>query len=244
MSCISLLTKALEPHTTRSCGVVAVRVESTVAVRFTTCTAIADRRRLRCRAAVKSAPSPAAAAAVLSNLGALLLSSGRLQDSLKVIDDCVQLSKQAGYVKTPFYAGGALLQHFEMHACRKTCRLAMSPALAVQLATAEPAQLCYDMRSGLCTGSIFNKGKALGMLGNAEEAAATYQLAIEAARGVSAGTFTKAYASLKKFTQEQVADMESALRYLQLIEGQYKSMQPGIFAGQMCTGLIRSSWSY
>lgn len=131
------------------------------------------------RAAVKSAPSPAAAAAVLSNLGALLLSSGRLQDSLKVIDDCVQLSKQAGYVKTPFYAG-----------------------------------------------SIFNKGKALGMLGNAEEAAATYQLAIEAARGVSAGTFTKAYASLKKFTQEQVADMESALRYLQLIEGAVQQQLP------------------
>ena len=57
------------------------------------------------------------------------------------------------------------------------------------------------------------------MLGRAEEAAGVFQEAIESSRGVSPGTFSKSYASLHKFTPEHVADMEAALRYLQLEQG-------------------------
>ncbi len=64
------------------------------------------------------------------------------------------------------------------------------------------------------TGAIFNKGKALGMLGRGEEAQAAYAEAIEASRGVSASTYTKALAALKSHTPELLVEMEAAARYL------------------------------
>lgn len=57
------------------------------------------------RTAVQYAPNPAAAAAVLSNLGALLLSAGRLEECLEVIDSCMLLSSRAGLQRSMFYAG-------------------------------------------------------------------------------------------------------------------------------------------
>lgn len=58
-----------------------------------------------CRAAVKATSSPAAAAAVLSNLAALLLSAGRLNECLSVIDDCLKISTGANLQQTVFFAG-------------------------------------------------------------------------------------------------------------------------------------------
>lgn len=63
------------------------------------------------------------------------------------------------------------------------------------------------------------------MLGKAEEAAAIFAEAIEASRGVSTGTFTKAYASLHNFTDAHVLDMEAALQYLHLVHGAVKLTQ-------------------
>ena len=69
-------------------------------------------------------------------------------------------------------------------------------------------------RGEMCPGALYNKGKALGMLGRESKAQNVYQEAIDAARGTTASTWTKACASLKSFTQEQIDDMEAAAKYL------------------------------
>ncbi|KAK9786997.1 hypothetical protein WJX73_008830 [Symbiochloris irregularis] len=124
------------------------------------------------RDAVDATSSPAAAAAVLSNLAALLLSAGRLNECLSVIDDCLKISTGAHLQQTVFFAG-----------------------------------------------ALFNRGKALGQLGRPEAATAAFEAAIAASRRVSPGTFTKAYASLSKFSDAHIAEMDAAAQYLQLQEG-------------------------
>ena len=74
-----------------------------------------------------------------------------------------------------------------------------------------------------CPGAVFNKGKALGMLGRGADAANVFLDAIESSRKIAPGTFTKAYASLHNFTAAHVADMEAAMQYLQLVQGDASS---------------------
>ena len=61
---------------------------------------------------------------------------------------------------------------------------------------------------------MFNKGKALGMLGREAEAQATYRQAMKVARGVSPSTWTKCCASLKKVTDDDLDEMDAAATFL------------------------------
>lgn len=68
-------------------------------------------------------------------------------------------------------------------------------------------------------GAYFNRGKILGMMGREEEAQAAYEEAVEAAQGVSPGSYFKALASLKQFDAGQVEVMEDAARFLRSLSG-------------------------
>ena len=56
-----------------------------------------------------------------------------------------------------------------------------------------------------------------------------FEQAVEASRGLSPGTFTKAYASLSNFTAAQFEDMQAAAEYLQITHGtsQWRKGWPG-----------------
>ncbi|KAK9809069.1 hypothetical protein WJX72_008857 [[Myrmecia] bisecta] len=81
-------------------------------------------------------------------------------------------------------------------------------------------------QSPLYAGALFNKGKALGMLGKAEQAQQAYLDAIQAARGATPDTFAKAYASLKTFTEDQLSDLENAVAFLALATGEVEDSDP------------------
>lgn len=59
--------------------------------------------------------------------------------------------------------------------------------------------------TGCAAGALFNRGKALDMLGRAAEAQAAYAEAARKANGISAakGSYAKAFAALKQLSEEQ-----------------------------------------
>lgn len=69
------------------------------------------------------------------------------------------------------------------------------------------------------SGAHFNKGKVLGMLGRKTDADEAYRQAAELSREVSPSTWGKALAARKLLTDDEVVELETALRYLTLLDG-------------------------
>lgn len=72
---------------------------------------------------------------------------------------------------------------------------------------------------GELTAAHFNVGKILGMLGRKKEADEAYVEAVEVAREVSPGIWGKSLAARKVLSEDEVADVEAAIRYLTLLKG-------------------------
>ena len=64
-------------------------------------------------------------------------------------------------------------------------------------------------------GFLFNKGKALSMLGKLEAADSTYQQALDAARGVDPSSYAKAAAAKERLPSDLVRELQCAVEYLE-----------------------------
>ena len=97
-------------------------------------------------------------------------------------------------------------------AARRSSRMACSSQ--ARLAACTLGSCLYDLAESDSdsrgAGNLFNKGKALGMLGRSADAEATFLQAIEAARGASLATYAKSFASLRNFTAAQMREMQQA----------------------------------
>ncbi|PSC69236.1 sulfotransferase [Micractinium conductrix] len=121
----------------------------------------------RAAALAPGGPASPAAAYVLSNLGALLLSGGRVGEAGEVMN----------------------------------ATLALAESLGMQ-------------RSDVYVGTLFNLAKAEQQRGEQERSQALLLQVVESARGVAGASFLKAWAGLKSFSPEQLAEMEEIQRYL------------------------------
>eukprot|EP01023_Acetabularia_acetabulum_P004670 TRINITY_DN11992_c0_g1_i1.p1 TRINITY_DN11992_c0_g1~~TRINITY_DN11992_c0_g1_i1.p1 ORF type:complete len:567 (-),score=104.88 TRINITY_DN11992_c0_g1_i1:506-2206(-) len=77
-----------------------------------------------------------------------------------------------------------------------------SYALAMEAVNRDTTENC-----GTGAGIIYNRGKALTMLGKKKEAEKSFSQAVEAARGTDAGVYAKALASTKKYTKQLEAEV-------------------------------------
>ncbi|KAK9821781.1 hypothetical protein WJX81_002302 [Elliptochloris bilobata] len=96
----------------------------------------------------------------------------------------------------------------------------------------------------LYAGALFNRGKALDMLGRAGEAQDAYAEAARAARGISAaqGSYAKAFAAQKQLSKEQVAELEDATRYLGLVAGEVQEEESPEDEDDSAAGRRRRRW--
>ena len=146
------------------------------------------------RGAIETAPNVEVASSLQGNLGALLMAGGRVQEALGTIEESLDAATAAGHDRTDNFAGILFIRTHD-HRPRDH---------------AYPVQL--DGWFG--AGAMFNKGKALGMLGREAEAQATYRQAMKVAKGVSPSTWTKCCASLKKVTDDELDEIDAAATFL------------------------------
>ncbi|KAL4439889.1 hypothetical protein ABPG75_002890 [Micractinium tetrahymenae] len=81
-------------------------------------------------------------------------------------------------------------------------------------ATMAQAEALGLQQTDLYVGTLFNLAKAVQQLGEQERSQKLMQRVLAQAKGVSGASYLKAWAALKAFTPEQVAELEECARYL------------------------------
>ncbi|KAK9867531.1 hypothetical protein WJX84_002555 [Apatococcus fuscideae] len=76
-----------------------------------------------------------------------------------------------------------------------------------------------DEFASMYAGAAFNKGKALGVLGRADEADAAFLQALEVSRQVAVSSYARSFAALRQQTDESAKELTSAIQYLKHVTG-------------------------
>eukprot|EP00803_Ostreobium_quekettii_P003862 evm.model.scf_167.2 EVM.evm.TU.scf_167.2 scf_167:27778-36670(-) len=137
---------------------------------------------------------------ILGNMGALLMSSGRIEEAIKCIDEAVRVSLKAN-----------------------------------------PTSERKDLSS--VAGLIFNKGKALSMIGQLEASESTFAQALDAARGFDTAVYAKAAAAMQRVPPQQLWELQCAADYLRRGLGENATGSEGPNSTWIQSGLLTWFWA-
>ena len=179
------------------------------------------------------APTARLRAEVASNVGALLLAGGRLEEAAEAMRRTLRLLADAELEGSATVRGDGEAEGSRLPGLRaaESARLGCA-------ALERPPRLATDRRSPPAhplscppsppppthtpatfrpqrAGTLFNLAKVQEQLGRAGEAQALLEEAAGVARGVAPATFAKALAGMQHHPPELVADMRECARYLQ-----------------------------